>query len=1430
MRFNLTLLLITFTLLVSSVFGQGKLDKLKLERYNLQYVGDYKKALDVSNEITKLIDKKYLPKPFKFDKAMEIATQSELMRLLGKGKGEINSKALLANTLSEGAFGKESWETVQIKLTTLNTLIKYGELIDIQPEINALKDIATNNDWGPDKTNEIKACQINYFFATGYYLEALELHNKIIKQQEGKIVTHKDVIHKKKGTIKSKKLKKPFYAKLQREYSELLQLKGQILIDRGDYNSALEYFKTTEEWIIENTGKKDVGFLINKYYLGAVNEELQLTNKAINLYEYLENRKATVSNSLKLEPTSEAYRRTSIALARHYTTEAPGSNVGELLFMKTKRRLAQYDKGGQREPLDRLIKALSYYYQQNYKKAIAEYQYIKQDYFDQSIGSPLEIDFLEIGLMIYSKLDRKKNINLTLKELEAAYNTHYPIDCPKRYLFDAKQGIFKGKFSNDFDMSLTLLEGILSSSLADQLHIQSKHYLAIIDNIAAAQVYTEQFDNAVVTLKKGITSSKEYSKVSPPHFIEAVYNMKVASLYFDIGYIDDFLDYYNEADSILDQLKEINKKENSHRADYLILDAEYQILLGNLKQAENSLDKASRISNKEHKKFKSNKDNYGDIEEFITLDIKKGNYISAESKINEILNSKERNFGPNSRKLIKPLSKLSELYLVKGDLANSSKTINRNLDIARSNYGKKSLTYGEILSYRGQLLNDLGDYQGAISEFDNVLKIYLKKFPEEHILTAKILSLKGLAMMHSGEYKPNETHQILIKASKIIESALRTRKSPAFAESIQNLALFSINNGHLDQAEKMLSLATSIWEDLPGIDKVNINTAAILILEGDIFKSRKEYDLAKEKYNKGKKYYEAIFNNKHPKYIYALSKLSKIYFIQDDEKNVRLSIDEIAEHHIEFIHDYFPSLSERDKTKYWKIISEDFEFYNNIAFKYKDEKYIKSAYNFALITKALLLNSSIKIRKTILNSNDTTLVANFNLYTEKKEQLASILSKSSELLRKKGIDKDDLNKEINDLEVTLSEESEYFNQTKKKKKMVHWNDIQKRLEENEYAIEILRYRKFEKEFTDKIQYSALIVSEKTKKAPSTVHFSSGTELENKHISYYRNSTRFKSHNTESYTYFWKSIHEVVGDNSTIYLSADGVFNQINLEALAINKTEYVIDKNNIVLVNNTKSVIDLKNQETIPRNNDYYACLVGNPNFYKANDDNKAHTYVDYHQSIKQLLGTEKEINVISPFLKKNNWKTKEFIFNDASESDIKKITNPRVLHFASHGFFLDLKKTSKLSESSLDNKRALENPLLRSGILLKYAGDIIENLDPHDYNTEDGILTAYEAMNMNLDQTEIVILSACETGLGKVHNGEGVYGLQRAFLVAGAKSIIMSLFKVDDAITKDLMVSFYKHWSKTNDKREAFQLAKNEIRKAHPHPIYWGAFVMVGI
>jgi CHAT domain-containing protein len=163
----------------------------------------------------------------------------------------------------------------------------------------------------------------------------------------------------------------------------------------------------------------------------------------------------------------------------------------------------------------------------------------------------------------------------------------------------------------------------------------------------------------------------------------------------------------------------------------------------------------------------------------------------------------------------------------------------------------------------------------------------------------------------------------------------------------------------------------------------------------------------------------------------------------------------------------------------------------------------------------------------------------------------------------------------------------------------------------------------------------------------------------------------------------------------------------------------------------------------------------------------------------------------------------------NALEENVKALKKPTILHIATHGFFVE------------DTASSI-SPMIRSGIIL--AG--VRNAE--NKNKDDGILTAYEASNLDLEGTDLVALSACQTGLGEVRNGEGVYGLQRSIMVAGAKNLLMSLWKVDDEATAKLMSIFYDLRS-TEGNLLAFRDAQIQLRAIYPEPFYWGAFVMLG-
>jgi CHAT domain-containing protein len=255
-----------------------------------------------------------------------------------------------------------------------------------------------------------------------------------------------------------------------------------------------------------------------------------------------------------------------------------------------------------------------------------------------------------------------------------------------------------------------------------------------------------------------------------------------------------------------------------------------------------------------------------------------------------------------------------------------------------------------------------------------------------------------------------------------------------------------------------------------------------------------------------------------------------------------------------------------------------------------------------------------------------------------------------------------------------------------------------------------------------------------------------------------------------------------------------------------------------------------------------FAYLIGNPNFntyinQNIDESNLLERGVDdstlykIKNTIKltSLPGTKKEINSIYEILKNNDYKVLSYMYDSANEKNIKNIQSPFLLHIATHGYFLPNDKLSKMKESifNIHNKINGDDPYFKSGLLLAGAQNTINK--KFSNNEDNGILTAVEVKELYLKNTELVVLSACETGLGVNFVGEGMIGLPRAFMIAGAKSVIMSLWSVSDEKTQELMVLFYTNFiTKKMNKQDALYYAKKEIKSKYNRPFYWGAFVLI--
>lgn len=521
----------------------------------------------------------------------------------------------------------------------------------------------------------------------------------------------------------------------------------------------------------------------------------------------------------------------------------------------------------------------------------------------------------------------------------------------------------------------------------------------------------------------------------------------------------------------------------------------------------------------------------------------------------------------------------------------------------------------------------------------------------------------------------------------------------------------------------------------------------------------------------------------------------------------------------------FPALSEYEREQFFVMLKKDFDLFNSFVAQSIQagsarEVMMSTLYDTQLFTKALLLNEITKSIRAIEASGDQALISKFQEWQKAKEQISTLYYTN----KKAAVEISQLEQRINSLEKEINQKSNYLS---KGEGDIRWQQIRDHLSTKEAALEIIRTKVFHIDsirqrgiqFSNDVQYLVLIVRPSSQ-SPEGFLLPLGNALETKYLAQYRNSIRQQLKDTVSYGRFWEPIRDHLQNSDHVYFSADGVYNQINPNVLYNSAAgRYVLDEITIFSVTNTKDIL-LKRE----RGELLTASLFGRPAY--SGIAGKETSLLNQNRGIRalgdrdlmdfseqefiDLPGTEREVESIEEVFNSHQLKTQIFLNESATEENIKSLQSPRVLHIATHGFFLQ------------DDGQHI-NSMIRSGIILSGVKNRSSQL------SQDGILTAYEATGLTLEKTDLVVLSACETGLGEVKNGEGVYGLQRGLKVAGAKNLLMSLWKVDDEATAQLMIDFYRHWLKDASIHDAFRQAQLDLRKTYENPFYWGAFILIG-
>lgn len=757
-----------------------------------------------------------------------------------------------------------------------------------------------------------------------------------------------------------------------------------------------------------------------------------------------------------------------------------------------------------------------------------------------------------------------------------------------------------------------------------------------------------------------------------------------------------------------------------------------------------------------------------------------------------------------------------------------------------------------LIMYLGDIYSD--DYTTWIDAqdyFEEAIKIIEKnKFKFEAFLV-KLLKVRLLNKMHNYDASINLLNQIIIKKIKNKDLKITYHKLKYDAYS----GLGDMNNAEIEN-EKINILNYENDEIIKFITYANLASKHI------------------RKNNKIKSYYylfrlnlnvkKHFLNDKQRLYVYYY--LKYLFYVKfekiNDAKLCNLKVREFCdknsdryldlllteayvakkENKIEYfdkslelftlmrkkINSHFKYLTENQRSIYWGKYEYLIPMLYEASYYNRNNLDVGSVcFDAALFSKGLLLNTSIEFAKLLeeSNNNEARNIYHHALYIKDK---MNSLDKNSEQL-------DSLLKLEFDLERKLIQLSKPIGDFTHKMN-VSWKDVQYNLNQNDIAIEFIDFQKE----NDRI-YAAIVVSKDLDK-PKLISLFSQNDLD----SLLKNKTSSEIYKETTGLHLtkliWEPLFPFFNKDSKIYFSPSSMLYSIAIESLPIRNREIISDYYNIIRLSSTRELCFNKTNDKISSgvlyggleykltNKQLAEERRAYSNFDKESDwrkKNKFRKGTDW----KSLPKTKIEVEYIDSLFIIKKIKSKLYTGIKGDEDSFKKLSGDDldIIHVATHGFFLPIEKAKQLPYFDKDNsKQIIEDALDRSGLILAGANDAWTG-NKITEGFEDGILTAKEISLLNFRNTNLVVLSACETGLGEI-TSEGVFGLQRAFKKTGVNSIMMSLWKVNDHSTEYFMSKFYDGLLNGKTKRDAFLEVQQRMRqsKEFNDPYYWAAFVLV--
>ncbi|MBI4750806.1 MAG: CHAT domain-containing protein [Acidobacteria bacterium] len=819
-----------------------------------------------------------------------------------------------------------------------------------------------------------------------------------------------------------------------------------------------------------------------------------------------------------------------------------------------------------------------------------------------------------------------------------------------------------------------------------------------------------------------------------------------------------------------------------------------------------------------------------------------GNHDKAEPLFQRVLAIAEKTTDPDDPLVGSALSELASLYCDKGDYAQSEVLYLRALAIKEKALGPDHPLVGTSLNDLALLYYDKGDYAKATPLYLRALAIDEKTSGLNAPSAAT--TMNNLALIYLDEGDLAQAEGLLLKALAIQEKAFGS-EHPTTARTINNLAWVYYNRADYARAETLFKQSLAVKEKTVGPDHPSVATRLNNL--GRIYQLQGDYAKAEPLYLRALAIREKKLGPDHPDVANVLNHLAKLYWAKGElPQAIRYQIqtNEVIER------DLCRNLvtgSENQKGLYL----EQTGYYTDQTISLQTQgapqnvDALQTAFTVVLRRKGRELDamaSGIESLRRRATPEDQTLL---NELTLVKKQLSN--------LTLKGPEKDTL--DVYQARVKALETQEDAVEAKISARSVEYRvqtqpitleAIQKLIPANAALVEFAIYHPYNVKTQDSgaphyivylmtgsgsIKWVDLGEADRIEHvvqdfrqllanpevSPRTLKLSSGTQ------GVPSNSLKRTAHKLDQLV--MKPVRELIGKATHLLISPDGALNLIPFSALMDETNHYLVEKYTVTYLTSGRDLLRLQAKIT----SQDPPLVLADPNYMEGPGPN---LFGQSFQPLSRLKGTHQEGNQLKAIFPEARLKLE----TEATEAVLKSAVKPQILHIATHGYFLQNDPQAKLTETTRRLEREEEpqsgnaekikekNPLLRSWLF--FAG---ANQGGKEDN--DGIMTALEASQLDLWGTQLVVLSACDTGVGDVKNGEGVYGLRRALVLAGSESQMMSLWSVSDKATRELMIDFYTRLKAGEGRSEALRHVQLRMLKdpKRRHPFYWASFIQSG-